>query len=192
MTLLVFCLPSYPFAAPVLVCNHLSRPFPTTSTVAPSPITSTPDESGVLVSLLALVQTLGDYERLTKMLANGVSTLERLSLNSSSKVTIFRLSHDFDCALYNSRYQSRYSYLAFDILLHRLKFGISLRSATVVRQLMHALRIPIPSLILPLEEKKHIPYVERIEQALQFATLLPHPTLVPLTKAPHPPHQLFL
>ena len=72
---------------------------------------------------------------------------------------------------------------ALDILLHQPKFGISLRRATVARQLMHALCVPDPSPFVPPEEQeqKHIPYAERIERALLLATLLPHATLVPLT-----------
>ena len=71
---------------------------------------------------------------------------------------------------------------ALDILLHQPKFGISLRRATVARQLMHALCVPGPSPLIPPEEQKHIPYAERIEQALQLAALLPHANLVPLIR----------
>ena len=70
---------------------------------------------------------------------------------------------------------------ALEILLHQPKFGISLRRATVARQLMHALCIPAPSPFVPLEKQGHIPYAERIKQALQLATLLPHANLTPLT-----------
>jgi len=70
---------------------------------------------------------------------------------------------------------------ALDILLHQPKFGISLRRSTIARQLMHALCVPAPSPFTPPEEQRHIPYSERIERALQFATLLPHANLTPLT-----------
>jgi len=62
---------------------------------------------------------------------------------------------------------------ALDILLYQLQFGIRLRTATVTRQPMHTQCIHAPSLLILPEEKKHIPYAERIEQALQFATLVP-------------------
>ena len=70
---------------------------------------------------------------------------------------------------------------ALDILLHQPKFGISLRRTTTARQLMHALCVADPSPFTPPEEQRHIPYSERIEQALQFAALLPHANLIPLT-----------
>ena len=70
---------------------------------------------------------------------------------------------------------------ALDILLHQPRFGISLRRATVARQLMRALCVPAQHFI-PTEEQKVTPYAERIEQALQLATLLPHANLVPLTQ----------
>jgi hypothetical protein len=71
---------------------------------------------------------------------------------------------------------------ALDILLHQPKYGISLRRATVARQLMHALCVPASSPIVPPDKQKYITYAERIEQALQLSTLLPHANLVPLTK----------
>ena len=71
---------------------------------------------------------------------------------------------------------------ALDILLHQPKYGISLRRATLARQLMHALCVPSPSPPIPPEKPKHIPYEERIKQALQLATLLSHANLVPITR----------
>lgn len=71
---------------------------------------------------------------------------------------------------------------ALDILLHQPKFGISLRRATVARQLMHAICVPPPSPPIPSEKQEHIPYAERIKQALQLATLLSHANLVPITR----------
>ena len=68
---------------------------------------------------------------------------------------------------------------ALDILLHQPKYGISLRRGTVARQLMHALCVPPPSPPIPPET---IPYAERIKQALQLASLLPHADLVPITR----------
>ncbi len=71
---------------------------------------------------------------------------------------------------------------ALDILLHQPKFGISLRRGTLARQLMHALCVPSPSPPITSEKQKHVPYAERIEQALQLATLLPHANLVPIAR----------
>lgn len=70
---------------------------------------------------------------------------------------------------------------ALDVLLHQPKFGISLRRTTTARQLMHALCVPDRSPFTQPEEQRHISYTERIEQALQFASLLPHANLIPLT-----------
>jgi hypothetical protein len=47
---------------------------------------------------------------------------------------------------------------------------------------MHALCVPAPTPFIPPEQQKYIPYAERIEKALQLASLLPHANLVPLDR----------
>jgi len=145
-----------------------------------------PPEFGLIASLLALVQTPGDYKRFTQILAQWRQYPRKLGSRFQEHVICgsrcllgLRLSH-VPCAARGINVGAAPQ--ALDILLHQPKFGISLRRAMVARQLMHAICDPAPSPLIPPEEQRHIPYVERIEQALQLATLLPHAYLVPLTR----------
>lgn len=126
---------------------------------------------------------------LRKYWPNGASTLENLGLSSWSMLFV-----GYNVQLIYASLMASFSPptarginagaapQALDILLHQPKFGISLRRATVARQLMHALCVPTPSPFIPPEKQKHVPYAERIQLALQLADLLPNANLVPLAR----------